>query len=160
MKKFMKGVKDLILRHKLLFSICLLAFIVIMILLYIFFSMFIGGNDKYGDRLKGIESVEISKSSLTEIAKKLKDQAGVEDASVRVQGKIVYINLVFSRETTLEHAKEIAIGSLEQFDDDEKKFYDFGYFLTQVGQEGTEDKGFVVTGTKSAKTDSISFIKS
>ena len=160
MKKFMKGAKDLILRHKLLSLICLIVFIIILIMFYIFFSMFVGGNDKYGDRLKGIESVEIRKSDLTKVSDELKKQDGVMEASARIQGKIIYINLVFNRETSLDRAKEVAASSLDKFDKDEKSYYDFGYFLTQVEQEGTEDKGFVVTGTKNAELEGISWIKS
>ena len=160
MKKFMKGAKDLILRHKLLSLICLIVFIIILIMFYIFFSMFVGGNDKYGDRLKGRESVEIRKSDLTKVSDELKKQDGVMEASARIQGKIIYINLVFNRETSLDRAKEVAASSLDKFDKDEKSYYDFGYFLTQVEQEGTEDKGFVVTGTKNAELEGISWIKS
>lgn len=160
MKKFLKGVKELILRHKLLSLICFLAFIIILIMVYIFFSVFIGGSNKYGNRLDGIEKVELSKNDLTEVADFLKEKDEVTDASVRVQGKIVYIHIEFTRETTLDQAKEVANESLDQFDKDEKSFYDFGYSLTQVEQEGTEDQGFVVTGTKNAKLDNISWIKS
>ena len=51
----MKKIKDLVSRHKLLSAICLLAFIVIIMMMYVFFNLFVGGSNKYGDRLKGIE---------------------------------------------------------------------------------------------------------
>ena len=47
MKKLLGGLKDLIMRHKILSMICLLAFIIIVVLLYVFFSIFIGGNNKF-----------------------------------------------------------------------------------------------------------------
>lgn len=156
----MKGIWNLIKRHKLLSIICFLAFIIILIMMYLFFSMFIGSNGKYGDRLEGIEEVELSKKDLTSVEDSLKENNEVTDTSARVQGKIVYIHIEFTRETSLDRAKEIAVISLEKFDEDEKKFYDFGFSLTQVEQEGTEDKGFVVTGSKNANLDSISWIKS
>ena len=43
---------------------------------------------------------------------------------------------------------------------DEKKFYDIGYYLTQTSDDNSEDKGFIVTGNKSNELDSISWIKS
>lgn len=156
----MKWIWNLIKRHKLLSIICFLAFIIILIMMYLFFSMFIGSNGKYGDRLEGIEEVELSKKDLTSVEDSLKENNEVTDASARVQGKIIYIHIEFTRETSLDRAKEIAVISLEKFDEDEKKFYDFGFSLTQVEQEGTEDKGFVVTGSKNANLDSISWIKS
>lgn len=160
MKKFLVKVKDLIGRHKLLFFICLLAFIIILVMLYIFCSVFIGSNGKYGDRLDGIEKVELSKNDLNEVADFLKEKEEVTDASARVQGKIVYIHIEVTRETSLDRAKEIANESLSKFDQDELSFYDLGYSLTQVKVEDPNDKGFVVTGSKNASLDSISWIKS
>lgn len=160
MKKFLKNVKDLILRHKLLTIICLLAFIVIIIMMYIFFNMFVGGNGKYGTRLDGIEEVTISSKAKKEVVSFLEEKDQVTEASVRVQGKIIYINIVFTRDTKLDKAKAIATETLAHFDDDEKEFYDIGYFLTQEEVEDSEDKGFYITGTKNAKLESISWIKS
>lgn len=159
MKKFLGNLKDLISRHKLLFVICLLAFIIVIVLLYIFFSLFIGGTNQYGDRLDGIENVEISKSLKEEIVSFLEEKEEVVDASVRVQGKIIYIHIKYKGDVSLDKAKEIATSSLDKFDKDEKAFYDIGYYLTQ-DKDNEEDKGFVVTGSKNAKLDSISWIKS
>ena len=160
MKKFMKGIFGLVKRHKLLTLICFVAFVIVVVMFYIFFSVFIGNGGKYGDRLDGIEKVEVSKKDLNGVTSFLKEQDGVVEANLRIQGKIIYTNIVFSREVSLERAKEIAGSVLEKFDDDEIKFYDFGYFLTQVEQDGNEDKGFIITGSKSVASDVISWIKS
>lgn len=160
MKKFFKGILNLIKRHKILTFICFMAFVGVIGLGFIFFDMFTSGKGKYGDRLIGIDDVKISSEVKKEIEDNLEAMDEVVDASVRVQGKIIYINLEFSRETSLDRAKEIANETLNKFSDDEKSFYDFGYFLTQVPVEDTEDKGFVVTGSKNSKLDTISWIKS
>lgn len=159
MKKLLGGLKDLIMRHKILSMICLLAFIIIVVLLYVFFSIFIGGNNKYGNRLEGIEAVELSKSKLSDIKDSVEKNDEVESAKVRVQGKIVYFDIVFNKDTSKDKAKEIANKTLDEFDKDEKEFYDFEYILTQnMGDD--EDAGFKITGTKGPKTEGISFIKS
>lgn len=158
--KFLKGIKDLILRHKLLTLICFLAFIVVIILISVFFEMFVGGNGKYGTRLNGIEDVAITSKEKKEVESFLEEKETVEDASVRVQGKIVYINIVFTRDASLDKAKAVATETLALFEDEEKEFYDFGYFLTQVEVDDKEDKGYIVTGTKNAKLESITWIKS
>lgn len=160
MKKFFKGIWGLIKRHKLLTLIMFLASIVVIIMMYFFFSMFIGDNGKYGNRLDGIEKVKLTEKALTSIETSLEENAEVTDGSVRVQGKIVYIHIEVTRETSLDRAKELAVITLDKFEEDERKFYDFGFSLTQVEQEGNEDIGFVVTGTKNAKRDSISWIRS
>ena len=155
MKKFFKWLKGLILRHKILTLICLMAFTIIIVMLYIFFSLFIGTNDKYGDRLKGIEKVQISKKTKSSIVEKLESKDEVTKASVRIQGKIIYINIKFKENVSVARAKEIAAISLEEFDKDEKSFYDIGFYLIGEGE-----KGFKITGNKNARLDSISWIKS
>lgn len=160
MKKFFKGIKDLILRHKLLTIICFLALIVVIILINVFFNMFVGGTGKYGDRLKGIEEVTISNKDKKEIVDFLEEKDTVEEASVRVQGKIVYINIIFTKDTSLDRAKAVATETLALFEDEEKEYYDFGYFLTQVSAQDSEDTAFIVTGSKNAKLESITWIKS
>lgn len=159
MKKFFSGFKDMLFRHKLLSMICLLAFIIIVILFYVFFSIVIGGGDKYGDRLDGIKEVEISDSRLDDVEKTVADNSEVESVKVRLQGKIVYFDIVFNKDTSKDKAKEIANKTLDEFDDDEKSFYDFEYVLTQNTKD-KENAGFKITGTKGPKTEGISFIKS
>lgn len=159
MKKFFRGLGNLIKRHKLLFTICLLAFIIICLMMYVFFSLFIGGTDKYGSRLKGIESHEVSKKEIKEIKSFLEEKAEVTFANIRTQGKIIYIHIEFTKETGLDKAKAIANESLTKIEDEDKKFYDIGFSLTQEKKE--EDKtGFVITGTKSSQLEQISWIKS
>ena len=149
-----KKKKNIIMRHKFLFFISVLMFIAIGIMLYVFFSLFVGGNDKYGDRLKGIKSVQISKSTINKYSEQLKEKEEVVDASVRIQGKIVYIHIKVNGDTSLDRAKEISNEALSWFDDKEKKYYDFGYFLSQ-----DKDDGFIVTGAKNANSDGIVWIK-
>lgn len=156
----MDSLKNLFSRHKILSIICLLAFIIVVILFYVFCSIFVGGNDKYGNRLDGIKEVQFTKSELSDISKEIEKNGEVDSAKVRVQGKIVYLDIVFTKETSKDKAKEIANKTLDSFEKDELKFYDFEYILTQVGSDDKDDAGFKITGTKGPKTDSISFIKS
>ena len=102
MKKFLIGLKDLILRHKLLSMICILAFTAIMIMLYVFFSIFVSTNNVYGRRLNGIEKVKIAKSELNKKSDKIEKNDEVKSAKVRIQGKIVYFDIIFKKETSKE----------------------------------------------------------
>ena len=147
--------KNIIARHKLLFLICFLAFVVAVALLYIFFSLFILGNDPYGDRLQGISKVKISSKEQSSVASFLKEKEEVVDASVHLKGKIIYIHIKMKDGVDLNKAKEISNESLGKFEDDEKSFYDFGYFLSE-DKEG----GYVVTGTKNSNSNAIVWIKS
>lgn len=160
MKAFFGNLKDLIARHKLLSAIVFLAVIVMIIMIYVFFNLFIGGSNKYGARLDGIESHQVSKAEQTDVEKFLKEKTEVADASVRIQGRIIYISIKYNREVGVDKAKEIAVESLTKITDDNKKFYDVGYFLTQVEGEDKNDTGFKITGNKSRENETISWIKS
>ena len=48
-------------------------------------------NDKYGDRLNGIESVQITDDHINEMVSEIEKNELVEKASISVKGKIVYI---------------------------------------------------------------------
>ena len=157
MKRFFKGVGKLLWRHKLLSLICLCAFAIVLIMLYVFCSIFVGGNGKYGHRLDGIDEVRISSKELSSITSKFKKGDNVNNASLRLEGKIVYVDIEFNKDTNKDKAKEIANSVLGEFSDDEKAFYDFEFILFQ---KTDDDKGFKLTGTKSPKKDKISWIKS
>ena len=155
MKKFLVGLKNLVWRHKILSLICILAFVVVMTMLYVFFSIFVSGSNVYGRRLSGIEKVKITKNELKEEEETIEKNGEVKEAKVRIQGKIIYFDIIFTKETSKDKAKEIAKKTLEDFSEKEKKFYDFEYILTQENSDG-----FKITGTSGPKTEGISFIKS
>lgn len=155
MKKFLSGIWKLIKRHKILTLICTIAVILTIIMVVVFFNFFTGGNDKYGNRLDGIKKVELTSKDKKEVTGELKDYDEVVDSSIRVQGKIIYINIKFVEGTKVDKAKEIATKTLDNIDEKQLKFYDVGYFLTSEGKDG-----FYITGTKNAKLDKISWIKS
>ena len=116
--------------------------------------------EEYNSLQNGIEEVEISKREMSDIADDIAKDDSVDSAKVRLQGKIIYIDIVYKKDVSKDKAKEIAVKSLDNFDKKEKEFYDFEYVLTQNVGDNKEDTGFNITGAKTPKTDSISFIKS
>ena len=155
MKKIFNNMWKLIKRHKLLTIICSLAIILIIVMSVALFSFFVGGNDKYGNRLDGIKEVKLTSKDKEEITTNIKENDEVTTSSIRVQGKIIYINIKFKEGTKITKAKEIANNTLENIDEEKLEFYDIGYFLTSEGEEN-----FYITGTKNYKLDKISWIKS
>ena len=152
----MKKIKELYANHKGLFIVSALALILFLIMLIMFISMFFGKfSNEYGDRLDGIDNVEISDDKLNDIANTIKEDDNVEDCSLRIQGKIVYLNITFKEKTKLDTAKEIATKSLDNFEEDELEFYDFSFFLVE-----NKDDGYVITGNKHPKIDSIGWVNS
>lgn len=154
MKDFFKKIKSWANKNKGFAIIIALGFILFLILLIIFFQMLIGGSsDKYGNRLDGINKVKISNETFEEVKKEVTDTELVEEVSTRLQGKIVYMTITLKSDTSKDKAKEIASATLDNYSEDELKFYDFSFFLRWKGEEGNT----VVTGNKHHSLDSITW---
>ena len=121
----LKKLKDFYKRNRvysilMIISITCIIAIIVGVVLY-----FIGqtSKDKYGNRLNGIESVEIKESKILEIEKKISENELVKDAQVDIKGKLIYILITMN---TGKHSDSEAIAqeSLELFSEEEKAFYD------------------------------------
>ena len=147
-------------RHKGLAVICLLTAILLIIIFAIFARMlFSTGKSEYGDRLNNV--VDIPASTTNKVVDELENFDEVEEASVRIQGKIVYITITFTESTKKERAKEIATKSLEYYDDEIIECYDFEYLLTQnpILDNEDNDKSYTIAGTKHPDNNYISWTK-
>lgn len=150
---------DVINRHKGLSIVLGLSFILFVIMLVIFISLFFGnGEGKYGNRLDGIEEVELSKNQLKDIEKALKEDERIADAKVRLQGKIVYINFEINPDVSTDTAKEIASSTLENFSEEELSFYDFGYLVKWITIDEEEKEQInAIAGTKHHLLENITW---
>ena len=144
-------------RNVLILGITFLVLLLVLIVFLIFFSMFFGGSSsKYGHRLDGIKEVTLDDKKLKDVSSALEEKESIKEASVRVQGKIVYSNIKFNEGTSIDDAKAIAKEELETFSEKELEFYDFSFFLV----EDKEEEGFVITGNKHPKKEDIGWTKS
>lgn len=155
---------NLIKRHKGLAFIGGLTLILIIILFIIFAKMiFSNGESIYGQRLNGL--VKIDKTVTKEIIQEVEKIDGVNDADIRIQGKIVYMTIIFDKGFKVDKAKEIASNTLTKYNDEVIAYYDFGYFLKENiledKENGGEKKnaGFLVAGTKHPDNNKISWTK-
>ena len=154
----MEKFKKFIMANKGLFVVLILFLLLVTVVGVLFISMFFGGySDRYGNRLEGIEDVELKKEYLEEINVGIEKNEGVEDCSARVQGRIVYFTIKYLDGVEEDKAKEIASTTLDGFEEDELKYYDFSYFLTE---ESEDEEGFVITGNKHPQIDTIGWIQS
>lgn len=127
----------------LLIIIACVAISVGLLLKYFYFG---NGGSKYGDRLDGIEAVAISDDKKSEVVNSIKESKNVKDATVTITGKIIYIRIAFEAGADLETSKSIAVKSLEQFSEEEKKFYDVHFTL--VSEKTDTNEGFTIMGAK------------
>lgn len=101
-------------------------------------------NAAYGERLKGIEKVKITKSEKESVNKSLTADAAVKSVKVVVQGKIVNTIITINDDVGADTAKALGAKVLESFSDEEKAFYDFQAFIKK--ENGQND--FPIIGYK------------
>lgn len=148
MKKFYKENRV----YVILMGVVLVCFIIIGIFLLKYFY-YGSGATKYGNRLDGGETIEIKSKKEKSISTAIKENEKVSNAVVRAAGKIVYISIYVSSDTTLQDAENIAVKALDYFSDEEKAFYELQFFL----KNENKDNGFTISGSKSIGDASITW---
>lgn len=143
----MKKIKNLWVENRVLFVL----FIVVVVCLIIMFSVCINyffGSSKssYGDRLEGIETMQISEDLKNNFLNLLKEDTLIDDATFNVKGKIIYIVLNFKPDVTLVEAQSKALFSLMTFEQKYLDFYDFHYTLKS--EKTDTNAGFLIMGAK------------
>ena len=131
-------------------SIICIVSILVGVILY-----FVGqtNKDKYGNRLDGIESVEIKKDKISEIESKISENELVKDTNINISGKLIYviINLNMGKHAD---AEAIAQSSLELFSEEEKAFYDIQYIVSNEDKSIEENfpiMGYIKSGNSVIK---------
>lgn len=154
MKKIFKWIK----KNTGLFIVLLLTFVLLVFIMVIFVKLLMGNSaDKYGNRLDGIEEVEIDNDTYDGVKEEVMDTELAEEVSVRLQGKIVYTTIVLKSDTGTSKAKELASNTLDNYTEEELSFYDFSFFLKW---ENEEEGDTVITGNKHHDLDSITWVNS
>ncbi len=130
--------------------LCVLFIIVVIcvcLILGVCVKYFFGSSkSSYGDRLNGIEQVEVTEEIKNNFINKVKEDETIVEASLDVKGKIIYITLSFNETVKLEDAKLKAEASVSLFEEKYLNFYDLNYVLKQVASG--ENSGFVLMGAR------------
>jgi hypothetical protein len=111
------------------------------------------GSNKYGDRLDGIDKVEISSSRQSDYEVNLTNNPKVKSTKLMITGRIIYITIQCQEKVDLVEAESIAQKSLEAFSDEEKAFYDFMFTLKE--NSAANQEGFVISGAKNKNSAKI-----
>lgn len=153
----MEKIKKWIKRNKGLSIVLLLTLVLLIFIIAIFVKLLVGNSsNKYGNRLDGIDEVKIDNDTYEGVKEEVMNTGFAQEVSVRLQGKIVYTTIVLNSDTTVDKAKEIASNTLDNYTEEELRFYDFSYFLKWNGEETDT----VITGNKHHDLDSITWVKS
>lgn len=133
--------------------IILISFVVIGVSLVMYFYSG-NGKDSYGDRLEGIEEVQID-DNVGDLVKELyKEDKAFNDVVVNVKGKIIYINIDLKENLSLVDTQSLAIKSLEVFSEEEKAFYDIQIIITAKTVEEESDI-YPLMGYKNSKNSQV-----
>ena len=152
MKKLGKFFKE----HRVFTILMAVVLVCVILIATVLFRLFYDSKKgKYGDRLEGIEKVQLSEKKLDDIETKIIAEKNVLVAECHVQGKIVYIHITFDIPESLVEAQGTAQKSLEFFSEEEKNFYDFHFTLKKSSTENSE--GFLIEGAKNKNGQSLNW---
>lgn len=112
------------------------------------------GTPVYGNRLEGIEKVELTESDTSKIVKNLKDEDIVTSASTHLSGKILNIIVEVEEKTKEKTAKELKKVAIETLTKEQLSFYDVQLFITN---ENKELKGYPIIGYKNSSEKDFVF---
>ena len=147
MKKIMKKLKNSWNQNRVLFVLTTILIVCLLLILSVVIDYFLGtSKDKYGDRLDGIKSVEVTKNEITKLENKIKEDDKITECEIHQIGKVIYVNIKFNGDITLVEAEGKALNTIELFSEKERKFYDLNYSLLQDATDS--NVGFSIMGTK------------
>ena len=151
----MKGIKRFYKEHR-IFMILMAVIIVCAILIgtLLFQCFYSGGTDKYGNRLDGMENVEIDETRFEEIESKLKQvDTSIIDIEIKRTGRIIYSTVTFQPQSDLEVSKNVAVKILEEFSEAEELYYDFNF---TIKSEKTDiNDGFLISAAKNSNGNGL-----
>ena len=144
----MKKLKRLYKKNKVLFILTTIAIVCILVILI--------GLLTSGDRLDGIEEVEISDSAREDIVSFYEENDKVNEASVDLKGKIVYIIIDVVKGTTKAQAQTLANSGLKEFSEEEVDYYDFQFIVTCEDEK--DSKIYPTMGYKNNTSAKVAWI--
>ncbi|CCY45450.1 unknown [Clostridium sp. CAG:1193] len=149
----MKKVWNFIYKYRIVIALVFL--LIIGVFGFITVKQYLYPDDKltvYGNRLDGIDKVKITDEKKNEIIKMIKEKAGIKDAKIDIQGKIINVSITASeKENTKEEMQKLCTEILLKFSSEEIKFYDFQFFIKN------EDLNYNMIGYKNKISEEISY---
>lgn len=150
----MKKIKKLWIENRVLFVLFLIVLICLFTILGVFLKYFFGSSKgSYGNRLEGIKEVEVTDEIKNNFISSMKNDASVQEVTIKTQGKIIYIALTFKEGVSLVEAQSKALSSLKSFEQNYLDFYDFQYTLKANATENNE--GFLLMGAKNVNGSTL-----
>lgn len=154
MKKIFRKIKKNWQENRVLFVLTMILIICMVLISIVVIDYFLGtSKDKYGERLEGIKKVEITNKKISELENKISEDEQIATCKIKQIGKMIYIDIIYNAGISLVEAQGKAQSSIELFSEEELKFYDINYTLTQKGSEGND--GFIIMGARNVNGSGV-----
>lgn len=149
MKNFIKNNKVTVVA----FIICVIFVILVFAVKLTFFPN--EGTAIYGDRLDGIEEVEITDKQQEDIIKSLEDKDEVKEVSCDVKGRTLNVLITVNDDVELDPAKALTSSITDNLEEDQTSYYDIQVFISK----DNDDTRFPIIGYKHQNKDGFSWTK-
>ncbi len=143
MKKFYNEHKKQCIIGGLIFLVIFLATIIWLFIVPVF------SNNKYGDRLNGIEDHKISSNTIDDIEKTIKENKQVSEVTYHNEGRILNFIITVSADMKTEDAKALDDIILDKISDDNKSYYDIQILIDTE----EENNSYPIVGYKNKSKD-------
>ncbi len=150
MKKFIKNNKLVVVT----FIICLIFVILVFAVKLTFFPD--EARAIYGDRLDGIEKVEITDSKQDKIVSALENLDTVKEASCDIKGRILNVLITVNDDVDLNTAKGLTTTVTDNLKKEQTSYYDIQVFISK---DNEDDASFPIIGYKHQDKDSFAWTK-
>lgn len=149
MKNFIKNDKVTVVA----FIICVIFVVLVFAIKLTFFPN--EGTAIYGDRLDGIEKVEITDKQQKDIIKSLEDKDEVKSADTDIKGRTLNVLITVNDDVELDPAKALTSSVIDNLKKDQTSFYDIQVFISK----DNDDTRFPIIGYKHQDKDEFSWTK-
>ena len=149
MKNFIKNNKVTVVA----FIICVIFVVLVFAIKLTFFPN--EGTAIYGDRLDGIEKVEITDKQQKDIIKSLEDKGEVKSADTDIKGRTLNVLITVNDDVELDPAKALTSSVIDNLKKDQTSFYDIQVFISKDNY----DTRFPIIGYKHQDKDEFSWTK-
>ncbi len=150
----MNKIREIWTKNKILVMLLFILFICFTAIVTVCITFFFGGSDSpYGNRLEDKEKYPITENFKQEYETSLQNDEAITQASLRESGRILYIEINFQSDTTLNVAESKATASLEQISPDILEYYDINFILITPASENSE--GYTIMGARNSHGSGI-----
>lgn len=139
-------------------AVVILVFVILVMLLFFTWKTFFSnsGNPVYGNRLDGIDAVEIKDADQNKIKEELKKNEKVKEVTTNISGRILDIVILVDDGLSLSNAKKIGNNSFKTLTDKQIDYYSVQVFIKKSDEKKND---FPIIGYKQKGTKNLVWTK-